>query len=410
MTRAIIVLIFWLASGFSAYAQSPVSVIGPVTSGNLPVFNSTTIIKDSGIPAGGFLPQHPISAAYQLTSADCGSLIVATGGTFYAVSQSGAYPVNCVVKILNNDPMPTGSNSTGAKFVNFVNCVPGEPGTYVWPQQTIDVVYVNSTWVPLHCPGLWEAPGGVFTINIDPTSGSDSWGGADGLSTTTRAFASVNNATTVFVTEMMQGNFAGATQFTFKLCSSCTDTAALHFPPHGSPVNGQGRAGNVLNCNGGTMSGSISLFFSAAILQVTNCTFTNTISLSEGAELVIDAGNTVTPVAGNFIFNLDDGAKLFNAGQTLNVAGGTGGGLIAMSTSTASFPAVNQTGNITWSNGNANVGVLIQASGYLAPFGTWTTNGFSLTGKSYSLIECGIIEGATNVPGTTGSVSCAQAN
>ena len=53
MTRAIIVLIFWLASGFSAYAQSPVSVIGPITVGNCAQFSSTTIIKDAGVVCGG---------------------------------------------------------------------------------------------------------------------------------------------------------------------------------------------------------------------------------------------------------------------------------------------------------------------------------------------------------------------
>ena len=39
-------------------AQSPVSVIGPVTPGNVPAFSSPTILKDSGVPAssspGGF--------------------------------------------------------------------------------------------------------------------------------------------------------------------------------------------------------------------------------------------------------------------------------------------------------------------------------------------------------------------
>ena len=50
MTRAIIVLIFWLASGgFGAYAQSDVKVIGPVTPGNCVQWFSTTQVQDPAL-------------------------------------------------------------------------------------------------------------------------------------------------------------------------------------------------------------------------------------------------------------------------------------------------------------------------------------------------------------------------
>ena len=405
MTRAIIVLIFWLASGFSAYAQSPVSVTGPVTPGNLPVFNSTTIIKDSGIPAGGFLPQHPISAAYQLTSADCGSLIVATGGTFYAVSQSGSYPVNCVVRILNNDPMPTGANSTGAKFVNFVNCVPSQSGTYLWPQQTMEVTLVSGAWVPTRCPGLWEAPSSTFTINIDPINGSNAWGAADGLAASTRAFASVNDAMDL-ATEVMQANFISDTSFNFKLCASCTDSSLIHFPPHGSPLNSQGRAGLIINCNGGTLSGGVSIFFPGGILELTNCTLTATVGVTEGAELILDAGNSVTPVSGQPNFSCSTQSKIFTNGQTLTVNAGSGSNFANVSSCSGGFPPVNLVGNVTYSDATLRV----QASGYFS-FGAWTLNGNTVTGTKYILIECGIVEGAANIPGSvSGSASCTQAN
>jgi hypothetical protein len=54
MTRAIIILIFWLASGFAAYAQQPVTVVGtaPVP-GNCVQWFSTTQIKDPGITCNG---------------------------------------------------------------------------------------------------------------------------------------------------------------------------------------------------------------------------------------------------------------------------------------------------------------------------------------------------------------------
>lgn len=51
MNRLILSLAF-LAFAGSAHAQN-VTVIGPVTAGDLPQFNSTTVIKDSGIPSSG---------------------------------------------------------------------------------------------------------------------------------------------------------------------------------------------------------------------------------------------------------------------------------------------------------------------------------------------------------------------
>lgn len=353
---------------------------------------------------GASLQQHPISGASTVASTDCGTLIVASGNALYAIAGIGTFPLNCTIRIFNADPMPTGSNSTGAKFVNFVNCIPGETGTYLWPQQSMEVTYISGAWVPTRCPGLWEAPAGIFVINISPPSGSDTWGTADGLSTGARAFATFDEANAV-VTELMQGNYLGATQFTYTFCSSCTNSGDTHIPPHGSPVNSQGLAGVVLNCNGGTVSGTLSLFL-AATLQVENCTFTNTISVAYGATFTFSIGNTITPVSGQAILNCSSQSKILTQGNSLNVAGGTGGNLIQMSACSATLPAINQLGNITWTDAT----VRVQAAGYLSPFGTWTTNSFSTTGTAYKLAECGIVEGSTNIPGSTGSASCTQAN
>lgn len=76
--RRIIALAF-LICGAAAHAQN-VSVIGPVTPGNIPQFNSTTIIKDSGfspssITGGVIIVTNSIQAAYN----SCPS----TGGTVY---------------------------------------------------------------------------------------------------------------------------------------------------------------------------------------------------------------------------------------------------------------------------------------------------------------------------------------
>src|SRR5438309_2039775 len=54
-----IVILFLLAVS-AAHAQ-PVTVIGPVTPGNIPVFNSPTVIKDGGVAPGLVVGSTPIT-------------------------------------------------------------------------------------------------------------------------------------------------------------------------------------------------------------------------------------------------------------------------------------------------------------------------------------------------------------
>ena len=49
---ALALLLIWIATIGASMAQ-PVTVVGPVTAGDCPVFNSTTVIKDSGISCSG---------------------------------------------------------------------------------------------------------------------------------------------------------------------------------------------------------------------------------------------------------------------------------------------------------------------------------------------------------------------
>jgi hypothetical protein len=53
MNRPLLAIIAVLVAACAAQAQQPVTVIGPITPGDCPFFNSTTVIKDSGIPCNG---------------------------------------------------------------------------------------------------------------------------------------------------------------------------------------------------------------------------------------------------------------------------------------------------------------------------------------------------------------------
>ena len=176
------------------------------------------------------------------------------------------FPVGCRVTITNSDPLPTGSNSTGAKWITvggIHGCQPTDwEGTYLYPLQTMEVTVVASdTWQITRCPNLWQIPSGnQFVLNWDPVNGSDRPGVADGLATGSRAFKSANNALD-FAGKVMAANISS--QFTVKCtynggsCTGQSDPLGIHWPPHGGSPNGsQGGSGIILNCNGASLTGT----------------------------------------------------------------------------------------------------------------------------------------------------------
>ena len=370
-----------------------------------PITTSGTIIPTD--------TQRPITSAYtigQSSNNDCGIHIVASGGTFYAISANAASTYSCgsgnfFVEITNNDPMPTGSNSTGAKFVNFVSCTStAGSGTYLWPGQTLRAAVINNAWVPVRCPGPWEMPSGTFTLNVDPTYGSDTYGATDGLGLTTRAFGNIDVAL-YLAAEVMKNSSFTQTQLNIKLCSGCADAAGVHWALHANMPGAQGGAGVIVDCNGGSEGGAVEEYFHT-VLAFQNCTFTNVIQLQSGAIFVLNNGNTVVPVSGALNFIISTGSSIYNNATSLTVAGGSGAGLIVLTGAQVSLPPINQTGDITWST----AGVFVLGAGYLQ-MSTWNTNAYTVTGTKYNLSECGIAEGTNNLPGTvSGIYSCTQAN
>src|SRR4051812_42251210 len=204
--------------------------------------------------------QRAISKPYTIGAAgnDCGGRLVAGGADFYAISTDhpSVYPPTCRVLITNNDPMPAGSNATGAKFVNFVNCDPSQSGTYLWPRQSIEITVIGGTWVATSCPDLWRGPYGKFVLPVDPRSGSDEWGASDGLSTGKRAIKSSHSAL-YFALRLMRSNGS----LTVKMCEGCTDPVNVHWAPQGSMAGAQGGLAVVIDCNGGRLTSALQVYF-----------------------------------------------------------------------------------------------------------------------------------------------------
>lgn len=396
-----------VAFGTFATQSSPLG-----TANNCLQANSSGVVTGTGAACGfGSASVRSITSTGPLVSGDCGNTLSASGGSFYAIGISGSYVAGCSVTVFNADPIPTGANFTGAKFINFIDCTTDVSGTYIYPQDSLEVQYNGSAWIPKRCPSLWMAPGGIFDINIDPSSGSDIWGVADGLATGSRAFASVNIASYV-TANLMRGNFRSATEFTYKLCTSCTDSVAWHWPAHGAPTNSQGRAGVTLDCDSGTMSGGIQLFFGGSILKIQNCTVQNGVTLSEGAEIIImgpsPQANQFDPVSSGYTFDCTLGSKIFDgtSGGQVNMGGGSGTGFVnASSGCNATFgTGMVVVAPITYSDSTIHI-----QAGSLVHWGNY--GGSAVTGKKFNVIECGIIEGAANVPGSiAGTATCNQIN
>jgi len=297
--------------------------------------------------------------------------------------------------------MPTGSNATGAKFIDFVNCDPAQSGTYLWPRQTMGITLVDGTWVATSCPDLWRVPYGDFVLHVDPNEGSSEWGASDGLSTGRRAIKSSQEAL-YFALRLMRSNGS----LRVKMCEGCTDPVNIHWAPHGGVASAQGGLAVLVDCNGGRLTSSLQVYF-GGVLGIQNCRVEAGASASYHGVLVLNGtNNTFTPVKDVCIFDFRHQSSIYSNSANINIAGGTGRCLLVMTASEISLPPVTQTGNITWTWTGAYVG----AAGHLSMQG-WNTNGHTVEGKKFDLFECGSIEGSKHLPGSRdGQASCTQAN
>ena len=357
------------------------------------------------------------SGPVTVENARCGWNYVLGGGTFYStlVPSASGFPVGCRITITNSDPLPTGSNATGAKWVKVSGVhgcqVTDWDGTYLYPQQTMAVTVVaTDTWQITQCPNLWQMPAGnKFVLNWDPVNGSDRPGEADGLATGSRAFKSANNALD-FAGEVMAANISA--QLTVKCtynggsCAGQSDPLGIHWPPHGgSPIGSQGGSGIILNCNGASLTGypSYGGFFAAAIIQPTGCNFVNGIAVGWGA-LFLDVG------AGGNTYCAPEGSPVFQAtyhslivlGKPSTICAGNVGTLLTLNMhgefendSTMTF-----SGPLTAANG-----VVVEGGLSNAIFGK-VSGESNVTGVKWNLFQGSALSGSANVPGTSPGRTC----
>jgi hypothetical protein len=350
------------------------------------------------------------SGPVTVDSAHCGWNYVLGGGAFYVATFPSAseMPLGCAIIVTNADPIPTGSNATGAKWVAVgvaSACQARNGGFYLWPQQSMQVSVVsNGVWQAIQCPGLWELPSGIVTINVDPINGSDARGVADGLSTGARAFASMIAALD-YAGELMQFNFKNHTQLHIKLCASCTDTVGIHWPPHGGmPIGAQGGAALTIDCNGGSIGGtpSMDLYF-GAVLQAQNCTFLNGISVSDGGKYreFGSGGNIYCAPGGGSIFTLALRAEIYlNSNSTI-----CGGVTVNAVVSNNNGTFVNAA-TMTFSGALTVTQTVNGTELSYTNFGN-VSGGASVTGAKWNLIENSVLGNSANVPGTTVGSTCA---
>ncbi len=350
------------------------------------------------------------SGPVTVDGAHCGWNYVLGGGAFYTATfpSAAAMPLGCAITVTNADPMPTGANATGAKWVAVgvaSACQARNGGIYLWPQQSMQVSVVSrGVWQAIHCPGLWELPSGLVTLNVDPGNGSDARGAADGLGTGARAFASMIAALD-YAGELMRFNFKNHTQLHIKLCASCTDTVGIHWPPHGGmPIGAQGGAALTIDCNGGSIGAtpSMDLYF-GAVLQAQNCTFLNGISVSDGGKYreFGAGGNVYCAPSGGSIFTLALRGEIYlNSNST--ICGGTSVNSVVSNNNSTFVNAATMTFSGALTVAQTVNGTELSYSNFGGVSG-----GENVTGARWNLIENSVLGNSANVPGTTAGNTCA---
>ena len=358
------------------------------------------------------------SGPVTVDNAHCGWNYVLGGGAFYAtmVPSASGFPIGCRITITNADPLPTGSNATGAKWVT-VGGIHGcqltdWDGTYLYPLQTMDVTVVaTDTWQITQCPNLWQIPSGEsicaelgsrqwFRLCLAWPMGSRRDRGRSRLRTTRSTFAG----------KVMAANISS--QFTVKCtynggsCAGQSDPLGIHWPPHGGSPNGsQGGSGIILNCNGVSLTGNPSYggFFAAAIIQPTGCNFVNGVEVSWGA-IFLDVGaggNTYCAPEGGVVFQATY-HSLIVLGKPSTICAGKVEALLALNmhgefenNSTMTF-----SGPLTAANG-----VVVEGGLSNAIFGK-VEGASNVTGVKWNLFQGSALSGSANVPGTSPGRTC----
>lgn len=332
--RILVALIFAVVLGAISYAQQPVSVIGPITPGDCPQFNSNTVIEDSNIPCNGSGSLPLVVGITPITSGTTNNLLydnggvlgntsalpngttattqpAGTGGT--DVATVGYVLVNAFSNSLNTQTsnytiqssdcgktiqagtgstgfftitIPSVSGFSGICIVAIMNGDTGRgkalssticgPSEILWPGQTCTIGIVNGAWGALQRPGRWKLPGGAVNFFTDFNNGSDTTGVTDGLAPGASAFKTADHCF-LNAADQFDFNSVSQTQIICNMAAATDDTTGIHDPVHALTGAQGGAAFQVVGASL-SISGAVS---NGGACEITVPSGTSTYSLNQ---------------------------------------------------------------------------------------------------------------------------------
>lgn len=180
MKRMALILLLWIAGIAGAFAQTPVTVIGPITAGHCPQFSSNNVLKDGGFACSG-APGNAITALTgDGTATGPGSVpftlttVNSNVGSFGSATQCVAITVNgkgliTAASAVTCTPAIASVTGLGTSIASALSNALNASGGLISPTPTRagDIIYWNgSSWTSLagnnsgtNC--LQENPSGV---------------------------------------------------------------------------------------------------------------------------------------------------------------------------------------------------------------------------------------------------------
>jgi hypothetical protein len=359
------------------------------------------------------------TANYTVTPNDADVVFGLGGASFFTFTlpDPTTLPRPFSLTVMNIDDWSTGR----AKYIKFqgnTNAI----SRRLWPGQVMDIIIHNGAWNAdwqrARLPGIDAFPSGI-TFKFDPSAGSDDPTLADGLSTTSGAFKSVQGGLTTFLSEFdFSGYLDGAgggtfsakqTQIVLQNAAAATDTQQILFSPQAF-VGATGALAVTIDLNGGTLSSSVSntmKLFRGANLSIRNGTITNA---NTGPSIICGIGAHLSFLDGITLGSSTSGTDLFVWGgavvEFLNdytiAAGSRINHILAKSNSLVIASAAltaTLAGNVTFSD------AVIDADNAVVDVTnvTWALASHTVTGDAFAVDGSGSILGIAAIPGTFGT-------
>ncbi len=343
--------------------------------------------------------QNSQTGSYTAASADCGSLITASGGAFYTVTvnAASAYPARCRIGVVNTDIAACRGKSI--KVAGFT------ARFILWPGQTVELTNVDNAWFETINPGRWRPNCGGFplVINTDATNGSDKAGFADGLGTGSEAFQTVNKAINAIETDF---DFIGSPQTQVKvlMAASSTDTQTVHYAPHGSNPGATGGAALTIDGNGGSLTGGVQFYY-GSIVRLRNVTLSNA-----AGSCLVSTQNAYVQVLDHVTFAACSSSQItlsaYGTVETLNDFTISAGGTYFISNLGGTMLSERATATVANDIAYSQAVVYGYGPGRTGLAGLrWSLGGHTVTGRSYEVEGNHVLDGSAAIPGSAGIVA-----